>query len=171
MQFTRDRLMTHKAFLWREALIRTALFGLLWGILIGADWQGWLFGLPVIAVAAFASLVLVPRLAWKFRPLALLHFVTYFLRNAFWGGVDVASRALDPRLPICPGMLHLKLRLPPGMARVFLADVTSLLPGTLSSSLAEDSLTIHALDVNQPVLASIGRLEELVAELFGIDLE
>ena len=46
-----------------------------------------------------------------------------------------------------------------------MADVVSLLPGTLSADLAEGSLTIHVLDRNMPVHAEFEALEERVAAM------
>lgn len=150
--------------------MRFTLFGLLWAILIGSDWEGWLFGIPVITLATYISLTFVPRLAWKVRPFNLFRFLVYFIWHAFSGGIDVIYRAFHPHLPISPGFLNYEFRLPPGSARVFLTFVTSLLPGTLSSFLKEEQLVIHALDINLPVSQQVLKLEEQVAKLFGIRL-
>jgi multicomponent Na+:H+ antiporter subunit E len=52
-----------------------------------------------------------------------------------------------------------------------MADIVSLLPGTLSVELTADSLTLHVLDVRRPPDAELDRLEARVAELFGLELE
>jgi multicomponent Na+:H+ antiporter subunit E len=162
--------MAKIATLVKETLIRFSLFSLLWGTLIGSDWEGWLFGVPVIALTTYISLIMVPRLAWKFRPLSLLSFSIFFFWHALRGGIDVIGRAFHPYLPINPGFLNYEFRLPPGSARVFLVFITSLLPGTLSSFLQEDQLVIHALDIKQPLPQQIQELEEQVANLFGTKL-
>jgi multicomponent Na+:H+ antiporter subunit E len=154
----------------QDVLARLLIFSLFWGILIGADWQGWLFGIPVILTASLLSLALAPRLCLAFRPLSLLRFLGHFVRYAISGGWDVSLRALNPKLPICPGLVYYRFQMPPGGWRVFLVNVTSLLPGTLSSELQDEGYIIHVLDSSQPVLEQIARLEELVSDLFGIQL-
>ncbi|MFN7210356.1 MAG: Na+/H+ antiporter subunit E, partial [Aggregatilineales bacterium] len=56
-------------------------------------------------------------------------------------------------------------------AQVIVANSASLMPGTLSVNLAENVLTVHALDVNAPIREELGILEERVAGIFGIRLE
>ena len=53
------------------------------------------------------------------------------------GGVYVAWRAFDPRMPITPELIEYPLRLPPGLPRVILVNMVSLLPGTLSAELGD----------------------------------
>jgi multicomponent Na+:H+ antiporter subunit E len=160
--------MTKTKSLIRETLIRIILFSLLWGFLIGIDWEGWLFGVPVILLATYISLAIVPEMVWKFSPMSVIRFSIYFFWHALRGGIDVIARAFHPQLPINPGFLHYEFRLPPGSPRVFLTFVTSLLPGTLSSVMKEKTLVIHVLDLNQPIPKQILNLENQVAGLFGI---
>ncbi|MBE0409842.1 MAG: Na+/H+ antiporter subunit E [Anaerolineales bacterium] len=163
--------MNNSASMFKETLIRIALFSFLWGILIGLDWEGWLFGFPVIIIAAYISLVLVPQQVPIFRPINLIRFSIYFFWHAFRGGSDVIVRAFHPQLPIEPGFLHYGFRLPQGSARVFLTFITSLLPGTLSSIMKEDQLILHVLDLSQPVSQQILNLENQVADLFRLKLQ
>jgi multicomponent Na+:H+ antiporter subunit E len=161
--------MTKTASLFKETLIRIALFSFLWAILNGLDWEGWLFGVPVILIATYISLAIVPKMVWKFSPMSVIRFSIYFFWHALKGGIDVIARAFHPHLPINPGFIHYEFRLPPGSPRVFLTFVTSLLPGTLSSAMKEDELIIHVLDLNQPVPEQIFNLENQVASIFGIN--
>jgi multicomponent Na+:H+ antiporter subunit E len=111
---------------------------------------------------------LVPWPVRLARPLALVRFAGWFLVQSVRGGVDVARRALSPSLPIEPELLELTTRLPPGAARVLLADVTSLLPGTLSVDLDGDRVLVHALSGGPAVTADFRVLEARVAELLGL---
>jgi multicomponent Na+:H+ antiporter subunit E len=62
-------------------------------------------------------------------------------------GVDVARRALDPRLPLRPGFVTYAPRLPPGGARDAFCALASLMPGTLPADTNEDgTLLVHCLD-------------------------
>lgn len=153
-----------------QAFIRASLIAFLWWILVGLDEEGWIVGIPVILAATLVSLMMAPVLAWKFRPIQAISFFGFFVVSALKGGVDVTSRAFHPRLPIKPGFITHYFRLPPGSSRVFMADVASLLPGTLSSGLEDECLVIHALDLDLPVEESMKDLETRVADLFGLGL-
>lgn len=98
---------------------------------------------------------------------AFLRFVPFFAYCSLKGGVDVAGRAFSPRLPLTPAMLDYSLRLPKGTARVFFANIVSLLPGTLSTDIRGDTLMVHVLDNTSPVFEQLQRLEVAVARLFG----
>jgi multicomponent Na+:H+ antiporter subunit E len=100
----------------------------------------------------------------------MLHFVPFFVLTSLRGGLDVAWRALHPRLPIAPVLLHHPLRLPPGTARTFLIDTVSLLPGTLSTDVREATLVLHVLTDSSAAAPGVVRLEQHVAALFGVEL-
>jgi multicomponent Na+:H+ antiporter subunit E len=100
----------------------------------------------------------------------MARFTWYFGRASLAGGVDVAWRAVHPRLPIDPQMMEYQSRLPPGTAQVFFANAISLCPGTVSACLRDGRLTIHVLDAQQPIRARLGELEQVVGALFGIEL-
>jgi multicomponent Na+:H+ antiporter subunit E len=123
---------------------------------------------PTVLAAAAVATALVPWPGRLARPLALVRFVGWFLVQSVRGGVDVARRALAPSLPIEPELRELTTRLPPGAARVLLADATSLLPGTLSVDLDGDRLLVHALAGGPAVTADFRVLEARVAELLGL---
>jgi multicomponent Na+:H+ antiporter subunit E len=120
----------------------------------------------VVLAAAMTSLALLPPDVLRFRLVGLLGFAPWFIGEAVRGGLDVASRAFHPDLPLEPGFLEHRIELPSGPAPVFLANTISLLPGTLSVSLSGRLLRIHALDVGQPLQARLERLEKRVAGLF-----
>jgi multicomponent Na+:H+ antiporter subunit E len=101
----------------------------------------------------------------------MARFLPFFLWQSLRGGIDVARRALHPRLPLAPLLLDYPLRLPDGPACTFLANTVSLLPGTLSADLENGCLTVHVLDGSQPdVSAELQSLEALIADLFGVEL-
>jgi multisubunit Na+/H+ antiporter MnhE subunit len=94
----------------------------------------------------------------------------FFLWRSLYGGVDVARRALHPKLPISPGLFDYRWRLPPGLPRVFMANTVSLLPGTLSAELGEEYLHVHVLDRSGDFIPELSIVEEHVARLFGLHL-
>lgn len=145
---------------------RTLSFALLWWALAEGD-EAWWFGLPVIAIALSVSLVLRPKNRWHWRPAGLARFVGFFLWQSLRGGVDVARRALHPRMPLAPAFVTYPLRLSEPGARVCFANTISLLPGTLSADLEGRFLRVHVLDDRLPVMQMLQALEARVAALFG----
>lgn len=83
-------------------------------------------------------------------------------------GIDVAWRALDPRVPLRPGFIVYRSRLPSGPVRSAFCTMMSLLPGTLPSG-SDDSggLVIHCLDIEQPVVEQLAAEEALFVRALG----
>jgi multicomponent Na+:H+ antiporter subunit E len=157
---------------WQETvplLTRIVLFSGLWWVLT-EDYPGsWGFGLPVAVLAALTSFAFRRPEGWGFSIIGVVRFLPFFLSQSLRGGIDVAGRAFHPRLPLTPGFLDLSVRLPPGPARVFLADTLSLLPGTCSVDLDQRGhLRIHALDTASFKEADLRQVEARVAALFGV---
>lgn len=153
---------------WLRVIRRGALFSLLWLLLEGGTPAGWVIGAPAVAAATLLSLRL-----WSGPPASLwglVQFLPWFIRESLAGAVDVASRALRPAMPLYPGVATFRLRLPSGASRVALANVVSMLPGTLSADLEADRLTIHALDARQDLQAMVRDLEPRIAGIFRVEL-
>jgi len=147
---------------------RTALFALLWWILTEGAMYSWLIGAPVVVFAVLVSGVLLPGTSWSLP--GILRFIPFFLWHSLRGGVDVAGRALHPRLPISPGLLEHKWRLPTGLPRVLMANTVSMLPGTLSAELGEEFLHVHVLDLTGAFESELTQIESRVARMFGLNL-
>ncbi len=159
-----DSVLTHL----RAGWLRAVLFALMWWILTDGVMNSWLVGVPVVLFATLVSVVLLPPLSWSLT--GIVRFAPYFLWHSLYGGIDVAKRALHPRLPISPGMYDHRWRLPPGLPRVFMANTVSLLPGTLSAGLDEDHLRVHVLDQTAVFASELDVIEARVAELFCLKL-
>ena len=147
---------------------RVVIFALLWWILTEGAPNSWLIGAPVVLLAVLASEVLLPGISWSLP--GAIRFVPFFLWHSLHGGVDVARRALHPRLPISPELFDYRWRLPPGLPRVFMANTVSLLPGTLSAELDEEYLRVHVLDQTGTFVTGLAVVEARVARLFGLSL-
>jgi multicomponent Na+:H+ antiporter subunit E len=157
--------------MWR-IVSRGFVFGFIWWTLGGADLATWWVGLPAVGIAVVVSLLITHasiRLRWS--PGGLAFFLPFFCLQSLRGGVDVAWRAFHPGLPIHPCLVSYSLRLRETPARVFMANVVSLLPGTLSADLEGDCLVVHALDGRLPVTGQLRELESRVANLFRIALQ
>lgn len=140
----------------------------LWLVLAGADPAGLVVGLAAAALAARLSLRLLPPSGHAVRPGAVLRLGLLLLRDSLAAGLDIARRALDPRLPIRPGLVAVPLRLSAGRDAFRL--IASLQPGTLPVGPdGEGRLLVHALDTGLPVEAEAARTEALVAAALGRD--
>lgn len=146
---------------------RISVFAVLWAIL--SEGQGWEVGIPAVLLATATVPVVSPGNRWSLAGLA--RFIPYFFWNSLRGGVDVAARALNPRLPIDPAVLHYEIRLRSSAARVLMASTVTLLPGTLSADLEGSRLTVHVLAESAPVRVMLGTLEYRIADLFRDHLE
>jgi multicomponent Na+:H+ antiporter subunit E len=152
----------------RGWLARMTCFIAFWLILSGFDPVTLLVGALAAIIATLTSLHLLPPDGWSFRPLALATLLLRFLRQSIVAGIDVALRALDPRLPVRPGFVVYATHLPPGPMRNASSTMTSLLPGTLPSGSDESGgLVIHCLDISQPVAEQLAREEALLVRAFG----
>lgn len=137
-------------------------FAALWAIL--SEGKGWAVGVPVVFIATAASSLVTPASRWSLA--GLVRFLPYFVWNSLRGGVDVAARALNPRLPIDPAIVHYEIRLDSTEARVLMADTVTLLPGTLTADLKGNVLLVHVLNASGPFMDMLGTLEQRVGDLF-----
>jgi multicomponent Na+:H+ antiporter subunit E len=151
-----------------HSLARTAGFFGFWVILTGFNVADVLAGIPAAAIAAGVSLRLLPPRQWRLRPSVLAQLVLRFLRQSIGAGIDVAWRALDPRLPLRPGFVVYRPFAPQGPTRNAFCTMTSLLPGTLPcGSDSRGGLVIHCLDVSQPLAAQLAGEEALLLQALG----
>jgi multicomponent Na+:H+ antiporter subunit E len=149
-------------------MARTVGFFGFWAILAGLDIADVMVGIPASVMAAWVSLRLLPPGQWRLRPFALAQLLLRFLRQSVGAGIDVAWRALDPRLPLRPGFVVYRPSVPQGPARNAFCTITSLLPGTLPcGSDASGGLAIHCLDVSQPVTTQLAEEEAVLLEALG----
>ena len=151
-----------------SAISRAAGFFCFWLVLTGADAGDLAAGLVAGVAATWASLRLMPAQEWNLHPIRLGKFALHFLCQSIVAGTGVAMRALDPRLSLRPGFVVYQTHLPPGTKRDAFCAITSLLPGTLPCGPAEgNGLTIHCLDVTQPVVEQLAAEEALCIQALG----
>lgn len=144
---------------------------LIWLLLTEARWDSWIVGGPTVVVASVVATLLDRGINRRWSVAGFLCFTPYFIRNSFLSGLDVAWRAMHPRLPIDPQMVQYQLRVPNGAARIFFTNIVSLLPGTVSADVCDDVLIVHALDARQPIRQQLAELEQVVAGLFATRLD
>jgi multicomponent Na+:H+ antiporter subunit E len=140
---------------------RFAFFTGVW--LMIADWkeEDLPIGFAASALALWISLSLLPPTAVGLRLAPLAKLTVRFLSLSIIAGVDVARRALLPRLDLRPGFVALPFTLPSGLARNAFLVYSSLQPGTMPTSAEGETLQVHGLDISQPIAATVQADEAL----------
>lgn len=156
----------------RSSLARAAAWvpplAALWWIVSEGRTASWGVGAPVVLLASLTAAAVLPAPRGWIRPAALPRFLLFFAHQSIRGGVDVARRVLSPSMRLAPGFLTHRTFLPEGAPRVLLADVLSLLPGTVTVDLEGDRLSIHALEAGPTSLRELRAVEDRIAALFGL---
>ena len=146
------------------ALWRGAAFFLLWMLLMQSlKPSDLMVGLLACVAACWVSLRLLPPSCGCLQFGQLLVLLPHFVWESVLAGVDVARRALHPRMPLSPGFVTCQLSFPPGFARNTFATITSLLPGSVPAGEAEGALVYHCLDDTSPVVEQLWKEERLLA--------
>jgi multicomponent Na+:H+ antiporter subunit E len=147
---------------------RAACFFTFWLILYGVKSADLPIGIIAAIIATWASRRLLPPGRSGLRPIPLVRLVLRFLRQSIVAGIDVAWRALDPRMPVRPGFVIYQSHFPVGPMRNTFCTMTGLLPGTLPCGSNENGdLVIHCLDVSQPVLEQLAAEEVALHRVLG----
>ncbi|MFO7718044.1 MAG: Na+/H+ antiporter subunit E [Thermodesulfobacteriota bacterium] len=150
----------------RALLVRTALFALLWAVLTEGEGLVSVWTLPGIGAGVIVSFLLWPSKDWKWRFRPAVRFIPYFFWHSFLGGLDVAKRALSPRIQIRPEIIDFPFILEKEPARVVFLWAVSLLPGTAGVDLQENTARIHILDTGIADVTSLRVLESRIAAMF-----
>jgi len=146
---------------------RAVLLAAVWLILTAADPGGIAVGLVAVTAATWLSARLRPPHAPPLRPLRALILLPRFLWRSFLGGVDVARRAFDPRMPLAPGWFVVPARIPEGGPRVILGGEFSLLPCTLVAGTRGESYLVHVLDRNGDIAGQFAQGEDELVTVLG----
>ena len=141
-------------------IVRGLGYFLVWVILVGIDPLDLAVGVPTAALAAWASVRLLPPGGAGLRITAALALVPRFLWQSVVAGVDVARRALAPNVRLDPGFVSYPVALPRGPQRNWFAAISSLMPGTVPVADEPGALVYHCLDVSQPVVEQLKAEEQ-----------
>ncbi len=151
----------------RAILLRTFIFALLWLALTGGAEGAWIYGAVAAVAAGALSLGLYPADRQGVQIWRAALFAPTLLARGFLGGLDVARRAIDPRLPIQPGWIRFRLGNRNDEANALLGGVISVLPGTLSAGPQDGQMDVHVLNSSGFDLAELATEERRVLGLFG----
>lgn len=155
---------------WVAALGRGATYLVVWMVIAGGEARDVLPGLGAAALAAWASLRLMPPdpVGGSVRWLAALGLFLRFVRVSLLAGLDVARRALAPRMQLATGYVHYPPQLPPSDARSLFQAMTSQMPGTIPSGTEPyGAIAYHCLDASQPVAAQLAEEESRLLDALG----
>ena len=135
---------------WLSTFIMCYLFWLL--ISLSLDGQKLIAGALVCAIAAsFCARFFIHESPFHFfNPVKFFTLLFYCfcifpieLLKANW---DVAKRALDPKLPINPGIVKVPSELKSEYGLAMLANSITLTPGTITVDVRDDLFLVHCLD-------------------------
>jgi multicomponent Na+:H+ antiporter subunit E len=106
-----------------------------------------------------------PMLSLRRVP-ALMGYLVGLAGHIVMAATHVARIALDPRLPVEPTMFSHRVALRQPLARLLFAQSVTLMPGTATVEMQDDSLLIHSLDERSAEHIRSGGLERRIARVF-----
>lgn len=149
-------------------VVRAIGFLAFWLILSGFEVADLPAGILAAASATWASLRLLPPGKQRRRPALLANLMVRFLCQSIVAGIDAAWRALDPRLPLLPGIAICRCASPTGLLKSCFCTMASLQPGLLPAGFDEHgNLVVHCLDVGRPVAQAIAEEESRFLQALG----
>jgi multicomponent Na+:H+ antiporter subunit E len=153
----------------RLLTIRFVFFFCIW--LVVADWKASDFpvGIAAAVLALWISVTLSRPTPVDIRIAPLARLAFRLLSCSILAGVDVARRALLPRLDLRPGFVNAPLTLEPGTICNGFLLYQSLQPGTLPTGVEGHELVVHCLDASQPVIAAVEADEALFKRAIGCE--
>lgn len=111
----------------------------------------WSFDLQELVAGALVSLAvslfsarffICEKSFWLYNPVRFFYFILYyviiFIVELIKANVDMAFRALNPKMPIKPGIVKVPVNLKSDHGRSALADSITLTPGTITLDIAEE---------------------------------
>lgn len=144
------------------------LFGL-WFLLSGsfvALLLGLGFAAAVFVVAIALRMNIIDR---ETHPIHLHSAIVFYWAWLTWeivkANIDVARRILDPRLPISPNLLRVKVTQKTDLGLVSYANSITLTPGTVCVGVEEDSILVHALTREAAETLAKGEMDRRVTRI------
>ena len=155
---------------WTTALGRGVAYFALWMAIAGGRSADVVPGLGAAALAAWASLRLMPpdRGGGRVRVWSAVVLLAHFAKVSVLAGLDVARRTLAPRLRLAPGFIHYRPQLPPSDALGLFQAMTSQMPGTVPSGPEPpDAIAYHCLDASRPIAMELALEEARLIDALG----
>jgi multicomponent Na+:H+ antiporter subunit E len=103
----------------------------------------------------------LPLQLWRFA-----EYLAWVLWRVLVSAIQVAWIVVNPKVHPAPRMLRFRTNMESGIARVFLANTISLVPGTLTVSKEGQELLVHALVPEAVDDLLDGRMQTRIARIF-----
>lgn len=138
----------------RDTVGSIIIFSLLmafWLFISGsADWQHWLTGIIIVTFLTlcwnqlFIGEQRKTKITWRQVKIFIRYFI-FLILEIVKANFIVACIVLNPKLPISPGLIALKISLQRDLPRVTYANSITLTPGTITVDLDGDRLLVHGM--------------------------
>jgi len=133
----------NKAYLIRVGKL-FVVYTFLWVVLSSAKFD--FFALGIIIFLSALTPKLFTLQTGKFNPYSMITLFIFFVFHSFKGALQVSKLALLPKHCLTPFIYELPLRTRFVFTGVMLANVYSLMPGTVAIDIKNDTITLHILD-------------------------
>ncbi len=143
-------------------------YALVWWVLTGGDTASWLWGVPAVLAAGLLN-PFPAKGRLRFRPLVLLRFCCVFVSRSVQGAIDVGRRALRPDALLTATLVDHPWALRAPSARIFLANLINLMPGTLCIRITDSAMTVHVIGNPERTQVTLAHLETLMMQLLEAD--
>jgi multicomponent Na+:H+ antiporter subunit E len=157
----------------RSLVIRAALLLGLW-LLFSGHYDVFHIGAGVVSVggvlllnrALFGVRLYPGDVHRRIRPLRVIAYAAWLVKEIALAGLHVARMVLDPRMPVDPAMLEFHAELPNAGAQVILGNSITLTPGTVTVDIEHGSFFVHALTDASTTSLVEGVMPRRVARLY-----
>jgi multicomponent Na+:H+ antiporter subunit E len=143
----------------RRFLLRFALFAAVWLVVSEGRPDFLIVGTLAAVAATLVSLRIWRAGGDQVRLVGLVRYLPGFLWRSLLGGLDVAQRVLRRRVRVAPVFVRHRLASADETRQVLLADILSLMPGTLGAGMERRATLVHLL-ADEPGLRRQLELEE-----------
>lgn len=150
---------------------RVGLLLVLWWVLVEANPASLVFGAVAAVAASYLSLTLYPVDQAGIRAWRLVPLLGWLCVQGLRGGLDVAWRAIHPRLPVDPAWTKVRLTSDHAAANSLLGGMISVLPGSLAAGPANGVMDLHLLHGPSFDLLEFERDQRRVLGLFDRRIE
>ncbi len=154
--------------------IATSIIVFAFWILLSAHFDRFHVGAGVICalIVAYASHDLLFTGTGNHTLTKTVRFIAYLpwlIYQIVLANIDVAKRALSPRMPIDPRVVTFKTMLKSDVARTALANSITLTPGTVTIDIVDDVFYVHAIAKEPADDLLKGAMERRIAHIFMED--
>lgn len=138
-----------------------------WLVLSGWSPMDAVIGIPAAALAAWASVVLLPPVGRRLAMWRVARYAAKFVWQSVVAGGDVAWRVFQPRMRLHPGIVRVASQFPAGSERLLFLGLASLQPGSLACGVDEEGrLLFHCLDTREDMAGVLFRAQNELANLW-----